>query len=229
MGQPTRDQALILSDLFPSTEQLTQHFVSRRSTSPLQTTPTQDDLTPTEIEFITKCERRKEVLRSLGDSDKAVQELRDTYSWEAFLRELRGYVAKNWEIIVGSKGGKPRRPVKRRPAALTGDDAMGGITEGFTGPVPHDPTQDMPSALPVSENNGPSIWEAYEKARLMSLPTPAGPAGSTMGTPATGIPTPSTAAANTTPQIAQKTTSDGSQVRRPWTKEEGIISFLRQD
>src|SRR5947207_14004787 len=109
MGQPSRDQSSILNDLFPSRAQLIHIFVARRSMpNMLSTTPTDDDLTPAESEFISKCERRRELLRSLGDGEKQVQELKESYSWEAFLRELRSYVAKNWEIIVGSRGGNPR-------------------------------------------------------------------------------------------------------------------------
>src|SRR5271156_5807443 len=72
MGQPSRDQASILNDLFPSTAQLTHLFVARRSIGPLTSVPTQEDLTPAEIEFISKCDRRRELLRSHGDDDKQV-------------------------------------------------------------------------------------------------------------------------------------------------------------
>src|SRR5271169_175103 len=143
MGQPSRDQNSILNDLFPSTAQLTQMFVARRTfANSLSSTPTQDDLTPAELEFISKCERRRELLRSLGDSEKQVQELKQTYAWESFLRELRSYVAKNWEIIVGSKGGKPRRHAKKRTPAAAEYVDDGAST--FMTPVQQQQQQQQP-------------------------------------------------------------------------------------
>ena len=198
----------------------------------MSSTPTQDDLTPAEIEFISKCERRRELLRSLGDNEKQVQELKETYSWESFLRELRSYVAKNWEIIVGSRGGKPRRPVKKRTTAPT----VGYIDDGTSAPTfmapvqqqvpqsiaPTPSSQGMPTALPVGSTTNQPIWEAYEKARMTNLPTAnVGPAGSTVGTP--GIPPPQTPVGKVTAQGTPRPTSEGNQVRRPWTKEEGAL------
>ena len=235
MGQPSRDQSAILNDLFPSTPQLTHLFVSRRPiASPLSSAPTQEDLTPTELEFITKCERRRELLRSLGDSEKQVQELKETYSWESFLRELRQYIAKNWQIIVGSKGGKPRRPMKKRtsvPTAEYMDDVTSTpslitpVQHQVPAPAPVQPApqpQGLPTALSI-QTTGQPIWEAYEKAKMTNLPpTPVVPVASNVGTP--GIPPPQTPASKETAQGAPRTTSEGNQVRRPWTKEEGMLS-----
>ena len=235
MGQPSRDQSSILNDLFPSRAQLTHIFVSRRTmANTLSITPTDDDLTPAEFEFISKCERRRELLRSLGDGEKQVQELKESYSWEAFLRELRSYIAKNWEIIVGSRGGKPRRPVKKRTSAPTAgyvDDS--NVTSSFIAPAQQQlPTpapvqqstpqpQGMPTALSI-QTSGQPIWEAYEKARMTNLPSATvGPAGSTVGT--SGIPPPQTPI-KTTAQGTPRTAGEGNQVRRPWTKEEGITN-----
>src|SRR5271154_4562412 len=155
MGQPSRDQTSILNDLFPSTAQLTHLFVGRRSIGPLTSVPTHDDLTPAEIEFISKCDRRRELLRSHGDDDKQVATLKDTYSWESFLRELRSYIAKNWEIIVVSRGGKPRRPVKKRTSA----GVPSFMEEGFTQTPIVEAPQGVPTALPA-EQQVPSqpIW-----------------------------------------------------------------------
>jgi hypothetical protein len=240
MGQPSRDQNSILNDLFPSTPQLTQLFVLRRTpANALPSAPTQEDLTPAEIEFVSKCERRRELLRSLGDGDKQDAELKDTYSWETFLRELRSYIAKNWEIIVGSKGGKPRRPHKKRTSAPTAgyiDDGTGAST--FIAPIqpqqqqlPQPAQQQSPpqqqgiptDLTPVSTSSQP-IWEAYEKARMMNIPpSSVGPAGSTIGGAATGIPPPQTPTNGKATGGTQRTTGsgEGGQVRRPWTKEEG--------
>ena len=234
MGQPSRDQSSILNDLFPLRAQLTHMFVARRTmTNTLPSTPSEDELTPSENEFVSKCERRRELLRSLGDGDKQVQDLKESYSWESFLRELRSYVAKNWEIIVGSRGGKPRRPVKKRTSAPTTgyvEDTTG--TSSFIAPVqPLVPTpatpqqsppqpQGVPTALSI-QTTGQPIWEAYEKARMTNLPSATvGPAGSTVGTP--GIPPPQTPIGKGTPHGTPRTAGEGNQVRRPWTKEEGI-------
>jgi len=224
MGQPSRDQASILNDLFPSTAQLTHIFVARRSIGPLTSVPTQDDLTPAEIEFLSKCDRRRELLRVHGDDDKQVATLKEMYSWESFLRELRSYIAKNWELIVVSRGGRPRRPVKKRTsgAAIPGfvDD---GTTPGFAQTqIVAGAGQGIPTALPAEQHvSNEPIWEAYEKARMNTIPASAvGPAGSTMGSSANGIPPPTTAASKT-PQGPPRPLAEGNQVRRPWTKEEG--------
>jgi hypothetical protein len=47
-----------------------------------------------------------------------------------------------------------------------------------------------------------------------------GPAGSTMGASATGIPRPAMSSGKPT-QGTPRPTSEGNQVCRPWTKEEG--------
>jgi hypothetical protein len=226
MGQPSRDQTSILNDLFPSTAQLTHLFVGCRSIGPLTSVPTHDDLTPAEIEFISKCDRRRELLRSHGDDDKQVATLKDTYSWESFLRELRSYIAKSWETIVVSRGGKPRRPVKKRTSAgIPGFMDDGATATGFGTTQVTSPTTagqgagGLPTALPAEQVAAQPIWEAYEKARMNSIPASAvGPAGSTMGTSATGIPPP---ASGKPAQGTPRPTSEGNQVRRPWTKEEG--------
>ena len=235
MGQPSRDQSSILNDLFPSVQQLTYLFVSRRSRQPLMMAPTPDDLTPAEVEFVTKCERRREHLRSLGDSDAKVQELKEMYSWEAFLRELRGYVAKNWETIVGSRGGKPRRPTKKR---VSTDAPVGGFID--MNPMPNLMQHELPSPLPVqsttqqqvhpqptslptafhgSTTTNVHIQEAYEQARNATIPS-VGPAGASLGTPNAGIPPPCPSTkAQSTPRATGEV--NGNQLRRPWSKEEG--------
>jgi protein TBF1 len=203
MGQPSRDQNAILNDLFPTAQQLTVLFVQRRTPGAVTTTPTQDDLTPAEIEFITKMERRRELLRTIGDSDKQVNELKAMYSWETFLRDLRGYIAKNWEIIVGSRGGRPRRTGKKKVSGGTGFDEAGSF-------IANAPIQS------AQQTSSQPIWEAYEKARMTNVPS--GPAGSVMGSSPSGIPPPQSGKTAVTP----RPTAEGSQVRRPWTKEEGI-------
>src|SRR5277367_3792885 len=230
MGQPSRDQSSILNDLFPSTPQLTHLFVARRSLGPLTSVPTQDDLTPSEMEFISKCERRRELLRSHGDDDKHVATLKDNYSWESFLRDLRSYIAKTWEIIVISRGGKPRRLGKKRTSTsiphFVGHDEGAGTgfvaTTQITSPAAETGQgEGLSMALPAEQASAQPIWEAYEKAKMhTSIPASAvGPAGSTMGSSASGIPPPSTPSGK--PTQTPRPLSDGNQVRRPWTKEEG--------
>src|SRR5271154_4132924 len=184
MGQPSRDQTSILNDLFPSTAQLTHLFVGRRSIGPLTSVPTHDDLTPAEIEFISKCDRRRELLRSHGDDDKQVATLKDNYSWESFLRELRSYIAKSWETIVVSRGGKPRRPGKKRTSAgIPGFMEEAAAATGFGTTQVTSPTTAaqgavvlltaLPTALPAEQVAAQPIWEAYEKARMTSIPASA--------------------------------------------------------
>ena len=241
MGQPSRDQDSILNDLFPSVQQLTYLFATRRSTQTMATPPTHDDLTPAEVEFVTKCDRRRELLRSLGDSEAKVQELKETYSWETFLRELRGYVAKNWGIIVGSKGGKSRRPTKKR-ASAEGQSAGGFMDmnsmQNFiqqqqpAAPLSVQPTTprqppSQPTSFPTAlqEATATPIQEAYERARNAAIaPTTPGPAGANLGTPRTAIAPP---AAGTASQVTPRPTGDGNNLRRAWSKEEGAHSPLK--
>jgi len=232
MGQPSRDQTAILNDLFPSAQQLTQMFVARRSLPDVDpANATQEDLTPSELEFITKCERRREHLRSLGDTDQQVQELKETYSWESFLRELRGYISKNWEIIVASKGGKPRRTLKKKTSAPSATAFPEGSSISFSTPAP--PPVSQPSTTPVQNIGVPtslpptttqSISEAYEKAKSVASATftpNVGPAGSTIAIPPPQTPATTKPAAEGTSRGAAAETG---QVRRPWTKEEGTPS-----
>ena len=223
MGQPSRDQNSILNDLFPSQAQLTHLLVARRTPNPqvIPAMPTHDDLTPAEIEFLTKCDRRRELLRNLGDGEKEVTELKDKYSWETFLRELRAYVAKNWPIIVGSRGGKPRRATKKRSTVAIGgayDDGAGTFIPAAVQQGSGMQATGGPAALPAGVTGQP-IWEAYEKARTNTATSPTVAAVNAGG--GTGIPPPQTPVGKSVVQGHTPRTAEGNQVRRPWTKEEG--------
>lgn len=222
MGQPSRDQNAILSDLFPSTAQLSLMLISRRTkdNQPAETA-TQDDLTPSEVEFITKCERRREHLRSLGDSEEQVRALKESYSWETFLKELRIHIAKNWEIIVGSKGGKPRRPKKRPSAAAASAMLIDDVTTPtYAQPVPQpQEPQSSLTAMHVPAPTAQPVWEAYEKARMANSTSTSTPTAST------GIPPPQTQGGNSADHPLRPG-SDGYQVRRPWSREEGNFNYM---
>lgn len=116
--------------------------------------------------------------------------------------------------------------------------STGGVTSGFedgaTNSVAGAPIGFIPSAAQTSPALGavpttttPSslpIREAYEKARMTHVPT--GPAGSAMGNSGTGIPPPQTPVGKATVGgHTPRSASDGSQIRRPWTKDEGIPLF----
>jgi hypothetical protein len=232
MGQPSKDQNAMLNDLFPSMAELTQMFVARRTPQnpAAAADATHEDLTPSEIEFITKCERRSELLRSFGDSEEQVLKLKDSYPWETFLRELRAYVAKNWEIIVGSRGGKPRRPNKKRLSAVATTPSVEGMAEyseesgvaGFSAPA----QQGTPTAMPTSQggistSQDRPIWEAYQAARQILSPHPSDPSPAIAS--AAGIPPPQTpvSAKSMGQGSIPRERLDGNQARRPWTLEEG--------
>jgi hypothetical protein len=152
----------------------------------------------------------------LGDSEDQVHALKEAYSWETFLRELRVYIAKNWEIIVGSRGGKPRRP-KKRPSAVPSTMLMDDVLASpYVQPVsqPQEPQSTL-TAMPVAAPNSQPIWEAYEKARMVNIPLPPTPSTST------GIPPPHTP--GNSAEHPLRPGSEGYQVRRPWTKEEGKL------
>jgi hypothetical protein len=209
MGQPSRDQSSILMDLFPSTAQLTSILVSKKLfPEAIPTNTTIQDLTPTELEFVNKCDRRREHLRGLGDREKDVRKLKETYSWETFLREFRLYISKNWETIVGSQG-RTRKPVRKPHLA----------TEVNGKPAKAPWISSLPTGYPTT--NRP-IGEVYENARMsLSLEEVAHTAVNLTGNQSTTIP-PMAPPRKLTIHEPRRPISRVSQIRQPWTEEEGI-------
>ena len=213
MDLDTEAQNTHLNELFPSTETLMHLLVARRSARRVTTSLTQKDLTPSEQEFLTKCERRKEVLREVGGDEEQVVALRDTYRWELFARELHAYVAKNWETIVESKGGKYRRQEKRRTSE-TGSGTQMRIddTSAHVSPSQRHSTSQQETPQPQVPAPSESLHATYNRARTIITPSPLTP------TPSTPIrPQPST----------PSSCIHLSQTRRPWTQQERTLPHLR--
>ena len=88
-GQRSRDE--ILEDLFPT--DLEEQLLSRR--------PGAKQLAPSEAEFLQRARNRCKSLLDEADTEDAIVALPDKYVWEDFLRDISGYVSKNFEMLVG--------------------------------------------------------------------------------------------------------------------------------
>jgi hypothetical protein len=213
MDLDTEAQNTHLNELFPSTETLIHLLVTRRSARRATTTLTQKDLTPSEQEFLTKCERRKEVLREVGGDEEQVVALRDMYRWEPFARELHAYVAKNWETIVESKGGKYRQQERSRTSEMGAgtqmriDDTSADVSQSQRHSTSQQET--LQSQVPALSE---SLHAAYNQARTTIPPSPLTPTPSTPVRP---------------PASTPSSCINLSQTRRPWTQQERTLPHLR--
>ena len=209
MDLDTEAQNTHLNELFPSTETLIHLFVTRRSARRITTALTQKDLSPSEQEFLTKCERRKEVLREAGGDEEQVVALRDTYRWEPFARELHAYVAKNWETIVESKGGKYRRQEGRDTSeTIAGTHMRVDETSADISTSQQYSTWQQETPQPQVPTPSESLHAAYNRARTTIPPSPLTPKPST-------------------PIASAPSSINLSQTRRPWTQQERTRSHLR--
>jgi len=213
MDLGTEAQITHLNELFPSTETLIHLLVTRRSATRVTTALTQKDLSPTEQEFLSKCERRKQALREVGGDEEQVVALRDTYRWEPFARELHAYVAKNWETIVESKGGKHRRQERRRTSETSAGTQM-AIDDTSADISPSQQHSTSQQETPQSQVPTPSesLHTAYNRVRTTIPPSPLTP------TPSTPI---------RLPPCTPSSSIHLSQTRRPWTQQERTLPHLR--
>jgi len=89
-GGRSRDE--ILEDLFP--DNLEQLLLQRR--------PGAKQLAPSEADFIIRARSRRDRLLADSNDEEAITALPDKYLWEVFLRDVSGYVSKNFDTIVGN-------------------------------------------------------------------------------------------------------------------------------
>ncbi|KAI9845689.1 MAG: TTAGGG repeat binding factor [Thelocarpon superellum] len=98
-GERSRDE--ILEDLFP--DSLGERLMSRR--------PHAKQMTPSEVDFVKRARSRRDHLRSEPDDEASLAALPDKYVWEDFLRDVSGYVSRNFHDLVSgatTKVGKTR-------------------------------------------------------------------------------------------------------------------------
>ncbi|MCJ1394862.1 TTAGGG repeat binding factor [Xylographa bjoerkii] len=81
----------ILRDLFP--QDLEDRLLSRR--------PGAKQLAPSEAEFLQRARNRCKALLDEPNTEAAIEALPEKYVWEDFLRDVSGYVSKNFEMLVG--------------------------------------------------------------------------------------------------------------------------------
>ncbi|KAI9810654.1 MAG: TTAGGG repeat binding factor [Pycnora praestabilis] len=113
MSNGERSRAEILEDLFP--EDLEVRLLARR--------PGAKQLAPSEADFVKRARSRRDHLIAEPDTEDAIESLPDKYVWEDFLRDVNGYVSKNFEAIVAPQ--QLRKPTRGRPSAYSmGEYAM---------------------------------------------------------------------------------------------------------
>ena len=91
MSNGERSREEILEDLFPVN--LEDRLLSRR--------PGAEKLAPSEGDFLQRARNRSKALLEEAGTEEAIAMLPEKYNWEDFLREVTGYVSKNFELIVG--------------------------------------------------------------------------------------------------------------------------------
>lgn len=91
MTNSERMRREILDDLFPF--DLEQRLLERR--------PGARQLAPSEADFLQRARNRCQSLLEEPDTDEAIDGLPIKYDWQTFLRDVSGYVSKNFEMIVG--------------------------------------------------------------------------------------------------------------------------------
>lgn len=101
IAEGSRPQEEVLEDCFPSN--LEQKLLDRRGVK---------TLTPTEADFVARCQSRKETLRNFPEN----MNLEEEYNYIAFLRELFDYVSKNMGFLIWGK--KTKINVKAERAAV---------------------------------------------------------------------------------------------------------------
>ena len=89
-GDRSREE--VLRDLFP--QDLEERLLSRRHGA--------KQLAPSEADFVQRANNRKKTLLEEHLTQEAIEQLPVKYVWEDFLRDISGYVSKNFQAIVGS-------------------------------------------------------------------------------------------------------------------------------
>lgn len=92
-GQPEREE--LLDDLFPA--DLEQRLLNRR----IGSASTDDQLEPTETDFLQWARHRRRTLLEEADSTTDAAQLTQKYVWEDFLRDISQYISSNFEALVG--------------------------------------------------------------------------------------------------------------------------------
>ncbi|KAL3232218.1 Protein TBF1 [Nakaseomyces bracarensis] len=95
---PEKEKKDLLDKIFP--DDIAQVLMKRK----LATNGEKKVLSPSEKEFIGRCERRKENLMSIDDYNK----LQANYDWVYFVKELLEYCGRNINLIVWGKKGRAK-------------------------------------------------------------------------------------------------------------------------
>lgn len=146
-GERSRED--ILEDILPTN--LEQILLDRRGVKVLS---------PTEADFVSRCQSRKETLLNYPDGSNLSEE----YEWFSFLQELFDYVAKNMGFLIwgkkartGQKSDRPPAPTTYTPTTYTpttytphSEETLASVTEN-TEVTTRQEINDITSALLPSE------------------------------------------------------------------------------
>jgi len=93
----------LLQEIFP--DNLSNQLISRRigSTEVNET----DTMTPSEVDFIERCERRKENLSKFTKFD----DLMESHDWNHFIKEILDYCNRNMGLIIWGRRGRGKSPL----------------------------------------------------------------------------------------------------------------------
>jgi hypothetical protein len=89
MNNKSRTRTQLLYELFP--EDMEQRLLARR--------PGSRQLAPSETDFVSRLNSRRDILLRKINDEEALKALPDNYHWEDFLRELSSYISKNFDAI----------------------------------------------------------------------------------------------------------------------------------
>lgn len=100
---PADKKMELLQSIFP--DNLADQLILRRTGS--NSMATNDSMTPSERDFIERCDRRRDNLSNFTDFNSLVQ----SYDWNHFIKELLDYCNRNMGLIIWGRRGRGKSPL----------------------------------------------------------------------------------------------------------------------
>ncbi|AMD22722.1 HHL048Cp [Eremothecium sinecaudum] len=190
------DRKEVLDNLFP--HDMTS-YLQMKSSESIQ----EFQLTSSERDFITRCQRRREAL----ESSLTLRDTMERYRWSDFLRDFLAYVSKNIGLLVFGKRGKGASS----PFAEPTESALNTLKSNT---VQHPSNENTAESSPIPKNGAPAS-RSTTPCQLVSA------AGNSTLPTATETATPFT--------VLKPTIRKKPQQKRMWVKEEEdvLISALK--
>ncbi|EGW33394.1 uncharacterized protein SPAPADRAFT_55275 [Spathaspora passalidarum NRRL Y-27907] len=153
-GERSREE--ILEDILPNN--LDEILLSRRGTKALS---------PMELDFVDRCNTRKEILLNYEGN------LSEEYEWFTFLKELFDYVGKNVGFLIWGKRGRRERVHKEDTSATPHSDEI--LQRETPEAQPRVPVQNSitnaPSTEPTNDSTAIESSEDYQNLTSTLLPS----------------------------------------------------------